>query len=133
MAENDDRRTFPRMELDTLVEMRIGRERPQPGKLVNLSTGGALVEVRDPVAPGRKNQRVDMVIEWAVPPWLGVRPERIKGRILHTGQAGRFGIVFDELRLPAHLATAAEAARRRRQRTAGVGQTCAMPLSAVCS
>ncbi len=101
MPEQTDQRRESRLDLHTPVTVRAGDNAPQAGRLTNLSSGGAMIQLRQPtsmmVAAG---EPLELTIEWSSPSRIQVESETLTGYVRHVGKQMRLGVQFEQKRTP---------------------------------
>lgn len=96
-----EKRRERRLDIKMPATLRIGSDRSEPGRLANLSKGGAMVQLYNTDPELRVDQPVDLVIQWSAPSSVTVEPETIAGYVRHMGPGTSMGIEFDRSRKPA--------------------------------
>ena len=99
MRHECERRAHRRLEIQRPICLRITDDRACSGKLMDLSTGGAAVEL-SAACPVRAGDAIELSIEWSLPAAAWVRTEICEGRVSHRDDHGRVGIEFVEPRMP---------------------------------
>lgn len=97
MAKDSERRSHIRTTLHTPVVLRAANGGSIRGRLANLSTGGALVELEHNYGEALPHDAVELTIEWSqnATPWI--INEHIPAVIRHR-EAGKVGLQFNRLR-----------------------------------
>jgi c-di-GMP-binding flagellar brake protein YcgR len=96
-SKDSERRSYIRTQLHTPVILRAANGAAIRGKLANLSTGGALVELEHNYGEALPHDAVELTIEWSqnATPWI--INENISAVIRHR-EDGQVGLQFNRLR-----------------------------------